>query len=362
MCVSLALTLVALGLTAAPETKSRFLRAGVAGAAAVWFSQSAVFVVAGLGGALLLLALRRGAPAASWRLAGTLTLWAGSAAGAVALGLHSLTPSTRAYMQHFWEPSLPRPTVLLVVLLAAVVLTKTRPQAAPLLVAPALLALAAAAAHLYPFSGRAILFLTPAAVLALSDGAGWIVDGLERLNVPQPVGAGIFAAAVLAGVALHPPVYRTEETRPVLAAVAARRQPGDALYAYYAAERALRFYGPAAGITPDEATLGGCHRGQPREYLRELDRLRGRPRAWVLFAHASASEQSAMSGYLGRIGTRRDRIAAAGATAELYDLSDPDLLGAVTAESYPLPYGDPEVGKRFGCGHGPLAATPPGWH
>jgi hypothetical protein len=265
-------------------------------------------------------------------------------------------------MRHFWQPSLPRPTVVILVLLASAVLWKKRPEAAPLLVGPAAVALSAAAAHLYPFSGRAILFLTPAALLAAADAAGWIVEGLVYLRVPQPVGVGLFAVALAVAAALHPPVYRNEETRPVLANVAARRQPGDVLYVYYGAERALRFYGPRVGIEPSEATFGGCHRGQPREYLRELDRFRGRPRVWVVFAHGRPAEQPAMRGYLGRIGRRREGFEAVGATAELYDLSEPERLQTSTAETYPVSEGNPDVGRRYGCGHGPLAATPPNWN
>ncbi|MFY9551330.1 MAG: glycosyltransferase family 39 protein [Thermoanaerobaculia bacterium] len=361
VCVSLALTLIALGLRNAPERSSRFLLAGLAGATAVWFSMGAVLMVAGLGAALAVLALREGRVRLPARLAGMLGLWAASAAAAVALGFHSLTPATREYMQYFWQPSLPRPIVVALVLLASPVLWKKRSEAAPLLIGPAAVALAAAVTHQYPFSGRAILFLTPAALLAAADGAGLIVDGLARLHVPQPVGGALFAVSLAVATAWNPPVYRNEDTRPILATLASRRQPGDVIYVYYGAERAVRFYGPRVGIEPSEATFGGCHRGQPREYLRELERFRGRPRVWVVFAHASPAEQRAMRGYLGRIGRRRAGFEAVGAAAELYDLSEPERLQASTAETYPVSEGNPEVGKQYGCGHGPLAATPLNW-
>ena len=363
VAATLLLTLVAFRLDEAPRSRSRLLAAALFGVAAVWFSQPAVLTVAGLGAGLAWIALARG----GWRdlrpLLPVLGAWAASAAAATAQGYRTLTPETRDYMQRFWEPSLPRPTVIVLVLLGSAVLWSKRPRAAPLLVGPAAIALAAAALHRYPFSGRAILFLTPVAMLAVADAVDSIVTGLARLRVPRPVGAALFAIAVAVGTALHLPVYRHEETRTVLAEVAARWQDGDALYVYYGAERAVRFYGPQVGIDPARVTFGGCHRGDSREYLRELDRLRGRPRVWVVFAHASSSlaEQPTIRGYLERIGKRSEGFEAVGAAAELYDLSQTARLQAATAESFPLPAGNPDLVARIGCGHGPLAATPPGW-
>jgi len=360
--VTMALTLVAIHLADRTPSPLRLLGAALVGAAAVWFSQPAVLTLAGLGAGLAWLALRRG----GWpvlRFLPVLLAWAASAAGATAIGYRTIPPEMREYMQRFWEPSLPRPTVLVLVAVGAAVLWIKRPAVAPLLIGPVAVALAAAAAHRYPFSGRAIFFLTPVALLAVADAADSIVSGLARVGVPRPVGAGIFATALAVVTALHLPVYRHEETRTVLAELAARRQPGDALYVFYGAERALRFYGPRVGIDPAAAIIGGCHRDRPREYLRELDRFRGSPRLWVVFAHASPrlAEQPAIRGYLNSIGKRTDSIQAEGALADLYDLSAPDRLTSATAEAYPLAAGSPELAARYGCGHGPLAATPAQW-
>ncbi len=363
VAATLLLTLVALRLDEAPRSRSRLLAAGLSGVAVVWFSQPAVLTVAGLGAGLAWMALARG----GWRdmrpLLPVLGVWAASAAAATAQGYRTLTPETRDYMQRFWEPSLPRPTVVLLVLLGCAMLWMKRPRAAPLLLGPVAVALAAAAAHLYPFSGRAILFLTPVALLAAADAVDSIVTGLARLHVARPVGAALFGITLATVTALHLPVYRHEETRTVLAEVAARWRQGDALYVYYGAERALRYYGPRVGIAASEATFGGCHRAEPREYLRELDQFRGHPRVWIVFAHAASSlaELPNIRGYLGSIGSRSEGFEAVGASAELYDLSVPGLLQRATAETYPLSSGNSTLVARIGCGHGPLAATPAQW-
>ncbi len=363
VAVTLALTLVAFHLADRTRSPLRLAGAAAVGAIAVWFSQPAVLTLAGLGAGLTGIALRRGGWPALRPLAPVLAVWAAGAAAATAVGYGTLTPETREYMQRFWDPSLPRPTVILLVVAGSALLWIKRPAPAPLLLGPVAVAFAAAAAHRYPFSGRAIFFLTPVALLAAADLVDSIVAGLARLGLPRPVGASLFAAALAAVTALHLPVYAHEQTRDVLAQLAARRQPGDALYVFYGAERALRFYGPRVGIAVSEATIGGCHRGEPRDYLRELDRFRGRPRVWVVFAHASTSlaEKPAIRGYLGTIGRRSEGIEAFGASADLYDLSDPGLLASATADTYPIAQGNPDLAARIGCGHGPLAATPAQW-
>ncbi len=357
------LTLVALDLCGPTRTGRAAASAALVGTASVFFSQPAVLQLAGLGAGIAWIALRRGGWPALRELAPVLGLWAAAAAAATALGFHSLSPSTRAYMQSFWQPSLPRPVVLAVVLLACAVLWAKRRDLAPVLVGPAVVTLAAAALHLYPFSGRAILFLTPVALIAGAELVESLVAGLTRAGLPAPVAASAFAAALLIPTALHLPPYRYEETRPVLASLAARRAAGDALYVYYGAERAVRFYGPGFGIGSAEADFGLCHRGEPRLYLEEIDRFRGRPRVWVVFAHAvpGLAEQPTIRGYLASIGRRLEAIEAPGASAELYDLSDPARLASMTAATAPVSAARPDAAARFGCGHGPLGEVPPGW-
>jgi hypothetical protein len=363
---AVALTVVALGLLDPGATAGRFLRAAVLGAAAVWFSQGAVFVVAGLGAALLLLALqdRTGARGLTARLAGVIALWAVSAGAAAADGLHRVPPAMREYLNHFWHPSLPSVPVAAFVVIAVAALWKRDRQAALLLAGPVVVALLAAAMHLYPFSGRAILFLAPAAVLGIAECAGWLVEGLKCIRVPRRVAGAIPALALLAVIAHDPPVYRDEDTRPVLQGLASRWQPGDAIYVYYAAERAFRFYGPRVGLSPGDAAFGGCHRGDPRSYLRELDHFRGRPRVWVFRTHVSGAlaEGPTLDGYLARMGTRTDTVRADEAEAVLWDLSSAGALPADAAETHPLPAWDEAAVSRLQCGHGPIGATPDDWN
>jgi hypothetical protein len=385
LAVALALTLLAADLESADfrPAPGRALLLGAAAAVAVLLSHAAVLVLAGLGLALVLCAVLAGG---SRRLAGLAIaagLWTLAAAGAALAASREMTPQTHDYLRQFWAPAFgPRPHALAGDLgwavsalagelgagglgypwvplcaglagLGAIALWRRNRSLSVLLFAPTGAALAAADLHLYPFASRLVLFVAPALILAIAAG----VEALALIRLPSggrlgtTVGGRLvyFAAFLpgLAGFAADPPVYRVEETRPLLRAVAARRQPSDAIYVYYGAGQALRFYGPRYGLKPGDYLLGGCHRGDARAYLFEVDRFRGRPRLWVLVAHAQPrlGEERTLLAYLDRLGTRRLelRILPHGrgfglpAEAFLYDLTQAQTSPAgATAATFPI--------------------------
>ena len=105
---------------------------------------------------------------------------------------------------------------------------------------------------------------------------------------------------------------------------------------------------------------GGCHRSDPRSYLRELEPLRGKPRVWIYRTHVSdrLAEGPLFDGYLGQFGKRIETIRAKGAEATLWDLSGGSASSTDTAESYPLPIRDVALAERFGCDRGPIGKAP----
>jgi len=198
-------------------------------------------------------------------------------------------------------------------------------------------------------------------------------------SLPRLLPHGFRALGALASLALvvaaslptlsTPPVYRQEDMRPVLAFVKDHWQMGDLAYVYYGAVPAVTYYAERYGLTPEDYLLGGCHRGDSRLYLVELDRLRSRRRVWVLLTHALPlfREREDIVGYLDAIGSRRETFAAASravgalpsnAEALLYDLSDPGRLARASAGTFELE----SVGvrdRRLACGEGPLAVLSP---
>lgn len=393
VAIALLLLLVALELSAGRLRTRPLVGAALVGVLAVWLSQPAVLVVAGLGGALLLAAYldARGAgaggePRALGPIASVVAAWGLSAIAATLVSLRHLTPASQHFMRVFWgdgfwplslaHPSsiawpvqrvpfilgnqlgIPTSIGFACVLLAAVgvIMTwRTDWRVLTLLLAPLVVALGASAAHLYPFGDRLALYLIPSLLLLATMG----ITGMAAL-IPAARGGSLVLVSVTVfflvveaqALRTAPPVYRREEITPALAYLRAKSTEGDAVYVYYGAIPAYAFYDWVAPF-PARAVLGGCHRGDARGYLTELDAQRGRARVWILFAHESwrLGERELMLRYLDAIGTVRDSTTAPGhdvdgkptiARLYLYDLSDSARLASAQAsdlaisESRPL--------------------------
>jgi hypothetical protein len=387
VAVSLILINTALGLLREAPPRAAFWRAGILGAAAVWFSQPAVILLAGLGAALVWIRIRMNGWPALRSILSTLLFWAAAAAASIAWSLHLMSPATLSFAHDWWfrgshgaKPAflveLSRmPSMLLalfggpgmryrwplvfvaLILVGFVAFWMRRREIAILLLGPVAVAVAAAAARQYPISERTSLFFMPALLLAAAAGAGAVAGGLARFHVPVPLSLALLALPPAAGFRANPPVYRREEARPVLAALATHQQPGDGLFIYYIGRLAFSFYGPRVGLDAGGAILGGCHRGDLRAYLREVDGLRGQARAWIFFGHdvPALAEQETIRAYLARIGRRRGGFAAPDSLVELYDLSDAERLASASAETFPVPPVDPQHVAWLRCDVGPIA-------
>jgi hypothetical protein len=304
----------------------------------------------------------------------TIPLWAGASGLAVLVGLHSMTPATKEFMDDFWrsgflplpvrlsavrwfwdqaltmftDPSLFRYRLpelfLLLSLLGLAVLWRRQRGLALLLLGPLLIGITAAVAQQYPFRGRLMLYLMPGLLLAIAAGAEWIRTQLRRA---QPVLGGVAMAALLllpvAALAAAPPPYDLDHPRELLGYLQQHRQPGDAVWVLPLPGIGVRFYGPRYGLERGDWTASVCDPTDTRAYLRDLDRYRGVPRLWVISAmhRAFRSVRPAVRGYLGRIGTLRDSLALPSlrngvVSLDLYDLSDTTRLGAAGAETFPV--------------------------
>lgn len=364
---------------------------GLVGGAAILASQPAVLVGAGLGVVLVARRLRSQRP-----LAPVLALGGGWAIGAAAVTVASLlVVSTEvrdsmsvtwvnSFMPAPWEGPLQLvwlPVRLMLMLghllirvvpksfmetlfvatfgaLAAVGahgLAQRRPGPAVLLSVPVVVGVLAAVIQLMPLYSRVAMYLTPSLLLAAMAGADEI---RTRFSGGARTAATVltlvsFALPAGAVVAIAPPPYRAEEARPVLEDLRSRLRPGDAIYVYYAAELAMRFYGPDV-----EWIRGTAHQGDSRAYFRELDALRGRSRVWFFHTHGFPCEPEAIRSYLEAIGTELDRIedphglrGQREAEAYLYDLSDPGRLAHADAETHPFPAATGLTWRTQGCGY-----------
>ena len=397
IAVSLLLMLVVLEVRSRGITHARCWKLGLTAVGVVWFSQAAVLMLAGLGTALVLISIVERDRAELRALSSTALLWGASAVAAVFVGIHSMTPATQDYMHRFWTggffPLPPRsindalwlweslgnifgnllhypwPALYAALAILGFCLLWRRCDIALLLLGPVAVTLAASAARQYPFSGRVIAFLVPSFLLAVTEAAAWLSNlCLRRAPLLSATIWILLAAPPLLALAMDLPVYRIEETKPLLAYIQARRQPGDSVYVYYGGARAFQFYAARFGFSPGDATIGGCHRGDLRAYLHELDAFRGRPRVWVFFSHSLRrfQEQPTLEGYLNQIGVRRDSLSeqvhflegpasvpSFDPRADLYDLSEAARLASGSAEDFLLPRGSSMADDRFGCSAGP---------
>jgi uncharacterized membrane protein len=177
------------------------------------------------------------------------------------------------------------------------------------------LAAAAAAAGRYPYGPAriALYLLGPTAILLGAAASGLTTAAPLRL---RPVVWLLVVAALAPSVrgaweenVAHP--FEREELRPVLEAIAARRQPGDATWVSPGATSAYRFYVPAFDPSVTLA-LPSMDVGTALAAAA----TRGHGRVWAVFGHRVAAEQPRVLESLGRLRVA-DHVEATSAAALL---------------------------------------------
>lgn len=348
-----------------PGRRAPVARLALLGAAAAWFSLPCIFVLAGVGSALFLRALLRRDRGQAAALAGAGVLWAASFAVLDAVWLSKIgrSPEVLAFWSRAFLPLPPRsfedlywlPRALGAVfgdpvgfvfrglgvfcfLVGAAALFASRRLRLALLVAPLLFTLLGSALKRYPFEGRLLLFLVPSILLIVSAGA-------ERIREATAARAPAVSVILVTLLLFHPVLFaarslarpRTrEEIRPVLSHVRQRLRPGDRLYVYAAAAPAFDYYAPRLGL-PASGALRGTWAGADGEPRRDLERLRGGGRTWVLFSHATRAggqdDEKRFLDLLDPAATRIEAFRAPGAAVYLYvvDRGSP-IAGSRAAE------------------------------
>ena len=185
---------------------------------------------------------------------------------------------------------------------------------------------------LYPFGHRMLLYLAPALILLVAEGA-WHILSLRSARVGPIFLALLVGLPLITSGFLRSESYGLlfvpqgrEEMRSVVTHIKDRRLPGDAVYVYWFAPISFRYYWSRDGEGFDDCTFGAVTLGDPKLYLPELEKLRGKGRTWLVFSHVYGrepmTEETTYLGHLDLMGTRLDEHRVPGASAYLYDLRE----------------------------------------
>ena len=338
----------------------RVIATAFAGAAAIWISHASIFVLAGSGATLSITTLVRKDWVRLRRVSIICLVWAMSLAACYLVALRRLA-ADRELLDYWKDSFMPLPPhsltdfkwfvdsffgffntsaglkfiglAALVSIIGGISIFRKSTERGFLLVAPAIFTLVASGLHKYPFGGRLTLFLVPAALLLMAEGAE-----LLRASTPRSVPAG--GAVLLALLFVDPGMYVLhhfarphtevaqpgimfpEELKPVVTYVQGHESPGDLVYVFYGSQPAFEYYAERDHFIRDNVEIGSASGDDPHGYESDLNPLRGH-RAWVILSHThgvGAGESRHIFFYLDTLGPRLECFTRAGAEACLYDL------------------------------------------
>jgi hypothetical protein len=354
MAMTILLLLIAVPVFDASPRKKDFAWLTLAGLIALWFSHPALFVLAGIGLALIIIYLRKRDYSNLRLVIGMGLLWILDIILLYFLILKDL--SQNAYMREYWQGAfLPMPPwsdsswfmrslnenigiqfgipyavlfVFLIMLIGWVVLFFQNQNYAIAFVCILLITLTASALQLYPVFERMILFLVPIGLILIGVA---IQAFYQRLHKYQILGA--LSVLLVAGYLIYGPLVTSiqnfiepkyfEHIRPTMEHLRASWKDGDAMYVSYGALPAFRFYAPFYGLESVPYELGRREDYQnPQDILSQLDSYKGQPRMWILLSHVyekgDFNEKDFILNYLDQIGEKRREFRMPGTSVYLY--------------------------------------------
>jgi len=223
-------------------------------------------------------------------------------------------------------------------------LWRVRRSAALFVGLPIVCVVGASAARFYPFTARLLTFLVPFFILCVAAGAHRLLTKLPKpLAFLNPVVLALLGGPPVYAIATALPPSRIQHLRPALEHLAQQHRSGDVVYVYSGAALSFRYYAHRLDLPQTDVSYGRCSIPQPREYLNQLDQLRGKSRAWIVVTHEQhRGERELILGYLDQLGKQLDVVDIQGnndhpterASVHLYDLSAPSN---VDARTFPIP-------------------------
>jgi hypothetical protein len=373
VAVTISLLLVTAPLWGTSPRKKDFAWLTLAGLIALWLSHPALFVLAGIGLALVLIYLKRRDFSNLRRVIAMGILWVLNIGLLYLLILRDL--SQQAYLREYWQGAfLPMPpwsdpgwfmrslnenigiqfgipyAVLFVFALmlvgwvslslrggassAATWQSSINQNYAITFTCILVVTLTASALQLYPIFERMILFLVPIGLILLGKAVEALYGQLRKYQFP-----GVFVASAVVGLLIYGPLVTSvqsfvapkyfEHIRPTMDFVRNSWKDGDALYVSSGALPAFRFYAPFYGVENISYEFGLREDYKnPPNILKQLDLFAGQPRVWILFSHVyekgDFNEREYILNYADQMGEKKREFRVPGTSVflYLYDLKD----------------------------------------
>jgi hypothetical protein len=195
------------------------------------------------------------------------------------------------------------------------------------LVVPIGLLLLASWLKRYPLSDRMILFTAPLVAILIAQGTEHLSHALRSISRPLAYALPVFLLVepvMQTWDLVRQPQYK-EELAPVLEYVRRNWQEGDHIYLYYSSYLAFEYYRPRYGFSEEDFTVGVNSRNAWLPYFQELNALAEEDRrVWMIFSHvyteSGANEEALFTNYLNQKGELHiDSYHAHQASAYLYD-------------------------------------------
>ena len=365
--VTILLLLLAAPVFNPSPRKKHFTWLTLAGLIALWFSHPALFVLAGIGLALVLITLKQRNYASLGLVIGMGILWIAEIAFLYFLILKDI--SQNAYMREYWQGAfLPMPPwsdpgwftkavhqnigiqfgipyavyfVFLIMLIGWVslslrgvaprVTTWQSPGNQSYAIAFAcilLVTLGASASGLYPVFERMILFLIPIGLILIGSAVQAFYQRSQKYQFLSAL-----STSVLIGFLIYGPLVTSiqnfvqpkyfEHIRPSMESLRNSWKDGDALYVSNGALPAFRFYVSFYGLENIPYEFGRREDYQnPQNILNQLDLFKGQPRVWILLSHVyekgDFNEKDFILNSLNQMGEKKREFRVPGTSVFLY--------------------------------------------
>jgi len=333
----------------------------LAGAGAIWISHPSIFVLAGIG---LVLAgdklINRNLPQLLWVL-GMGIAWVLAFGLSYYLSLRSLAQNQ--YLNEYWInhfPPLPpwdhlewygdaftslleniSPSFAIsllsvlcsiLILIGIIACFRRNLKLALITILPFVMAIIASGLHLYPLSGRFLLFLVPFAVLLLAEGLSWLysIVASQNRNVAMILYGAAFVALTWSSISIsfqnliNPTMG--EHIKPVLEYVHLNMREDDTIYVFSGSVTPFRYYANSYHLDTANTIVAENSSGVKR-FIRDVENLQGKSRIWFIFSHVigcgdcEGDKVQFFAQTLDGYGKREDEFHAPGADVFLYDLT-----------------------------------------